>query len=862
VGVGVDAPGVHVSVIPGLDGNWAENPTCHTLGGWMSTRAAIPMTLESAAPLTLPHSATTTVSVAQTGLISGAQITGGFETPEDPSDWASPELRAYEPLPDSVMTWSLTMRCALAARAEVTLITVDATGTQHDRVIEAFDLVAGVAKRVGCTLLTTTGAAGAFLQVLVTTPTGTGTVAVGTATTYDNLLIEPDSGRAWVPPDVNGYHPAGVYDPARYCDGDTSGYTWTGVVGESITVLEVVEPAPPIVPPPVLAPPRPTTLGCGQLTAYLYDRGGQQRLYRFEAGAVVSADWTRVLSDTGSATLIVDAALCDCDWLGRIRAVRHELVLYRDNQRVWEGPITRIAYSQTRVTIIAKDVSWWFHKRAVLRTFATGNAVSLALGYAQQALVHDNPNARAFLQANLNRGETITTAHNDADGYVIDALDELVEAGIDWAVLGRRVFFWASVNPVGRTNLIRTPTDLAAEVTVFEDGESLVTRAFATGGDTWGASILAGADTTPATPVPLPVTVNWAANPSLRINTIGFAPYTTRFFTVTRLTSGWASAAGGTFGKVGVKIPGSGQARSDYNQYEMVLSMKDQEIAVAPGEQISATLTVRPTGVNFTRLSLALRGRYKDGTVDDRPFVEGPPVQTKSATDALLFVVGVVPDDMVACWVEVSRETSEVQWKNAADGFWFDRFGLWRGRIETWFDGDSAKTADYSYTWSSTPGQSASTRYYHSLAPRAPQDWPTETEYQERVSPYYGIIDHIEDSSMKTRVDLEAAAKATIMRSFPTPLGIDIPQNAPLLPAAPVTINELMPGTIVPLQTRATCRQVGAMPVLETVRASYRPSGEKITVTLLTSQAWEIDPPVDPGTDPDLTDDSEGNHPE
>lgn len=607
------------------------------------------------------------------------------------------------------------------------------------------------------------------------------------------------------------------------------------------------------------------TLGCGEATAYLYDRGGQQRLYRFEAGSVLSLEWERVLSDVGAATLTVDAGLCDCAWLGRMRTVRHELVIYRDGDRVWEGPLTRIAYSPTRVTILAKDVSWWFTKRRLDSYFRTGNAVDLAYELAQAAFAYDDPNVRNYLQRRSLKGPTYTAAYNKTDGYIIDALDDLVEAGIDWSVMGRRIFFWASINPVARTNIVRSGRDLAAEVTVFEDGESLATRAYSTGGETWGAALLTGSDLLPAIAGAEPVVTNFAVNPSLRVNAVGFEPYTTRFFTVARLTSGWSTAAGGTYGKVGVKLPAKdSDAESDYRGYEMVLSMKAQAITVAKGQQISAILTVRPTGTlgtstdpdKETTLSLCWHGKLADGTVDDRPFIEGPPVAVKSGTDLLLFVTGVVPEDVVSAWVELSRDTS-TEWKNAADGFWFDRFAIWNGRVETWFDGDSKDTPEYQYEWLSSPGQSRSSRFYYNTSPRAPQSWPKETQFQRRVSDYYGIVDNISDSNASTRADLEADAKATIMRAFPAPLGIDIPQNAPLMPNAPVTINELMAGTIIPTQSEATCRQVGAMPVLETLKATYTPErAEQITVTLVTSQAWEIDPPPDPDM-PDPGDEGE-----
>lgn len=611
-------------------------------------------------------------------------------------------------------------------------------------------------------------------------------------------------------------------------------------------------------------PLRPHALGKGVGRAYLYDRGGEQRLYEFPLDGMISLDWDRSLSQTGAAKLVMDATLCDCIWLGRVRAVRHELVIFRDATRVWEGPITRVAYSETTCTILAKDVSWWFSRRALKSRFMSGNVVDVAMELMKDALTYDDVNIRPWLLGDNRKGDTFVADYNAYDGYTMDALDDCVDTGLDWAVMGRRVFVWAAVNPIGQTNMLRAPQDISAQVTVFEDGESLATRIIATGGDTYGAAVLTnGVGLTPAVADQEPVVYNYATNPSLKIDARGFAPHTSRFFSVTRQTgSAWPTASGGSWGELSVIRPAAGsKAESDFNSYEITMTMVDQAMDCAAGQIVSAILTVRATGPDLTTMSLSFRGMLVDGTVDDRAFTEGPPVQMKANTDHLLFVQGVVPDDIVSCWVEVSRETSKVPWKSNSDGYLFDRFAMWNGRIESWFDGDSADTSAVVYEWLGSPSQSRSARFWNNTSPRANTNprrevaWPEETQYAQRVSAYYGLVEQLLDSRSTTRSTLETDAKATLMRTTPAPLGIDIPQNAPMLPGAPVTINELMPGTIIPIQSRSTCRQVGAMPILETLKCSYSDQGEKITATLMTTQAWEIDPPDDPdtpmGTEPD-----------
>ena len=48
-----------------------------------------------------------------------------------------------------------------------------------------------------------------------------------------------------------------------------------------------------------------------------------------------------------------------CDILGDLRTGRHEMVIYRGDDRVWEGPITRLAYRPGEVEIDARDVMFY-----------------------------------------------------------------------------------------------------------------------------------------------------------------------------------------------------------------------------------------------------------------------------------------------------------------------------------------------------------------------------------------------------------------------------------------------------------------------------------------------------------------------
>lgn len=217
-------------------GNDALNPSVATLGGWSNhmAGASTTMTLDSTSPISGPTSAMVTKDNAF-GSLAFLRVTGGYVTPADDNDTTSPEFKAVTPIVGKVMAWSLDIKCDHDAQADVGVFTFDAAGGQIDGVEEIHVFPADVVTRIGCTFLTPPGSVACMMDITVDPQAAT---VVGTRTWFDNLLIELDSGRTYIPADVNGYHPAGVYDLDYYVDGDTPGYHWAGTPGASATVKD------------------------------------------------------------------------------------------------------------------------------------------------------------------------------------------------------------------------------------------------------------------------------------------------------------------------------------------------------------------------------------------------------------------------------------------------------------------------------------------------------------------------------------------------------------------------------------------------------------------------------------------------
>lgn len=89
---------------------------------------------------------------------------------------------------------------------------------------------------------------------------------------------------------------------------------------------------------------------------FVYDRGGVNRID--EITKLARVKWGRVRDDISQAEVDISAASCDAQsgLLGGLEPGRHELVVYRDDKRVWEGPLTRMTYARTGIQMYAKDV--------------------------------------------------------------------------------------------------------------------------------------------------------------------------------------------------------------------------------------------------------------------------------------------------------------------------------------------------------------------------------------------------------------------------------------------------------------------------------------------------------------------------
>lgn len=215
-------------------------------------------------------------------------------------------------------------------------------------------------------------------------------------------------------------------------------------------------------------------LGSGQNTASIYSRDGRDVLLPLPAGAI---EWNRGLCQITTATVTLPPDLCTPD-LDDVHTWAHSLVIHRDRDRVWEGPIRKRRDTRTGLTLTASDVLGWTSRRPVVRRQVTDSPVRDELEWVlNRAFDTDDPNIIAHLQLLGDASQRCDHTLAKAEKYAADALSALATDGGRWTALGRSVVLWDEADNIGQLTDLSPENHLTADVEVTEDGDNLATQA-------------------------------------------------------------------------------------------------------------------------------------------------------------------------------------------------------------------------------------------------------------------------------------------------------------------------------------------------------------------------------------------------
>jgi hypothetical protein len=106
------------------------------------------------------------------------------------------------------------------------------------------------------------------------------------------------------------------------------------------------------------------------------------------------------------------------------------------------------------------------------------------------------------------------------------------------------------------------------------------------------------------------------------------------------------------------------------------------------------------------------------------------------------------------------------------------------------------------------------------------------------ASPYYGPWTKIltayneEGTAAPTQAELNSQAKRNLSGRMPVPVEVRIPDNSGIRLDETLTINQLIPGTQVPLLATLNARQLSQLQRIDHMQVTENPAGEKVQVTL------------------------------
>lgn len=242
-------------------------------------------------------------------------------------------------------------------------------------------------------------------------------------------------------------------------------------------------------------------LSCEKHSAALYDRGGKRKIGDLDP--LMRIKWERRRDDPSTASVYVANPGIECQKvLGLAEAGRVELVVFRGGERVWEGPVTRIAYKGASVEIEARDVMVYLVRTiirheydnrfpnvsTVLDRIKRINIAELARKEALDPPINVLSHIKYIYATPGEALDARTAAHtlpyemtlfNHIDSYA-------ARGGIDYTVVGRSILFFDVHQRIGETAMV-TGDDFIGDPVITQYGMELATYVAHTDGKGhWG----------------------------------------------------------------------------------------------------------------------------------------------------------------------------------------------------------------------------------------------------------------------------------------------------------------------------------------------------------------------------------------
>lgn len=228
--------------------------------------------------------------------------------------------------------------------------------------------------------------------------------------------------------------------------------------------------------------------------AMIYDRGGSNRLHKLVD--VSTVQWWRVLDGISEAHITIGGRACEAqaNILSSIEPRRHELVIFRGDDRVWEGPIVKCAWFADRVEIGAHDVLEYLFGTPLSKAWPNedGGGPRLMTDRVEQIITYElttpydmetnrgpvtvprweniDPPANVLPFLTVHPGTVLTRSTTEPFELPVgEHLDNLARGGLQYTTVGRAIHVWDGAVALGRTRVV-TENDFNGEVAVYAYG--------------------------------------------------------------------------------------------------------------------------------------------------------------------------------------------------------------------------------------------------------------------------------------------------------------------------------------------------------------------------------------------------------
>lgn len=192
------------------------------------------------------------------------------------------------------------------------------------------------------------------------------------------------------------------------------------------------------------------TLGCGEYRVFVFPRGGYEAVaditgYKkdtpFRELTFSSCRFSRILRQTSSATI----TLVDECWeqIADIVPMEHEIAIYRDNVRVWSGPLVSIKGKSANdpVTLEARDMSWWLSRRVPHRShnYTNRDLAEIFSFLFADAMISNTYNPGILLSWSTVGVLKDRRYPQNTKTSILGLMDNLAQAGVPWYCIDRTV---------------------------------------------------------------------------------------------------------------------------------------------------------------------------------------------------------------------------------------------------------------------------------------------------------------------------------------------------------------------------------------------------------------------------------------